>query len=357
MKLVTEIVRDRERFAALREAWDALAISQSTPLAHHAWYSAVLAAQPANRCRLEIILIWEGDCLAAAAPLMHDTSLSPGRLVPIDAIVGEPDRLLYNSPAALDALALACARLRRPILFRRLSASTADLAAVTQALRSSAPVFCRPLHASAAVNLPTCFENFEASMSTGRRSTIRRKWRAAEREHGGIEAKFIAARPFEVAAHIARIEAIESAGWKGRAGTALSADPQMRGIVTHVAEEFAGWGGLLLAYLKFGNQDAACRLILRQGPAWFEIKIGYDESFARFSPGLLLMHETLREACRTGIRSYAFLGLREGWQDHWPHQVIQDYRLASYPLSVAGGLALAADGIQAAASLVRRLRR
>jgi hypothetical protein len=49
--------------------------------------------------------------------------------------------------------------------------------------------------------------------------------------------------------------------------------------------------------------------------------------------------------------------LHEGWQDHWPHEVVQDFRLAAYPFSSSGAIALAADGWLAAKRFIRRLRR
>lgn len=353
---VTEIVRDPMRFAALSDAWDALAVSCGTPLALHAWYSAALAALHGECFELSVVLVWDGDRLAAAAPLMLDTSLSPVRLVPIDAFAGEPDRLLYRDPAGLSALAHACARLRRPILFRRLAASEADLAILTSGLRSEAFVLGRPRHASATVHLPASFENVMAGMSASRRATIRRKWRAAERENGEIRVEFLTPDRGDLSVQLSRIEAIEGSGWKGRSGTALAADCRMGSFITHMAGAFAQKGSLVFAYLLIGERDAACRLILQQGAAWFEIKIGYDEEFARFSPGVLLMHEVLREACRTSIQSYAFLGLCEGWQGNWPHEVIVDFWLTAYPLAPSGALALLADGLQAAMSFLRGFR-
>jgi CelD/BcsL family acetyltransferase involved in cellulose biosynthesis len=355
--LNTEIVRDVQRFAALAERWDALAARMGTPLARHTWYNVVLGTLRQQLFELSVVLIWDGDILAAAAPLILDKSLSPARLVPIDGFVGEPFRLLYRDPKALEALGHACAGLRRPILFRRLESGETDLALLSSALRSTAAVNCTPRHASVTVELPSNFEAFESSMSTSRRSTIRRKWRGATREHGEILAEFITPEPRDVVEQLARIEAIEGSGWKQRSGTALAADPMMRDLVSRLANAFALEGLLVLAYLKIGGRDAACRLILRQQSAWFEIKIGYDEEFARFSPGVLLMHETLREACRTGIGSYAFLGLREGWQDHWPHQATEDFRIATYPLRPSGAFALADDCRQAVVSLSRRFRR
>jgi CelD/BcsL family acetyltransferase involved in cellulose biosynthesis len=353
---VTEIIHDPLRFAALADMWDDLAAQMGTPLALHAWYAAALSAQHLQHFELYVVIIWEGGRIAAAAPFMLDHALAPARLVPIDAFPGEPDRLLSRGPAALAVLADACAGLGRPILVRRLVACDADLAVLSSALRSSAMVLCSPRHESAAVRLPANFAVFEQGISSSRRSTIRRKWRAAEREHGKVEAEFIMPEAGNLVRQLARIEAIEGSGWKGRSGTALSADSRMRHFVERLAASFAKEGRLVLAFLRIGDRDAACRLILSYRSTWSEIKIGYDEEFARFSPGLLMMNETLREACRTGIESYAFLGLRESWQDHWPHEVIQDFRLSTYPFRPSGVLALADDGWMSAARFVRNLR-
>lgn len=353
-RLATEIVRDAHRFAAVADKWDALPASKENPLARHKWYSVVLASLPQKMFELSVVLVWDGNHLAAAAPLIIDKSHSPTRLVPIDGFVGEPFRLLYRDVEALDALAHACAGLGRPILFRRLESSETDLALVLAALRSKARLYCKPRHASAKVQLPNDFHSFEASMVTSRRSNIRRKWRAAMRNYGEILTEFVTPEPENVAEQMARFEAIEGSGWKQRSGTALAADPTMGELVLQLAKAFAQERLLVLAYLKIGGRDAACRLILQQQSGWFEIKIGFDEEFARFSPGVLLMHETLREACRTGVTSYAFLGLRESWQDHWPHEATEDFRVATYPLGVSGALALADDLMQVATSLMRR---
>jgi CelD/BcsL family acetyltransferase involved in cellulose biosynthesis len=352
----TEIIHDPLRFAALSGIWDELAWQMGTPLALHAWYMAALSAQHLQNLELWVVVVWEGGRLAAAAPLMLDLSIAPSRLVPIDAFAGEPDRLLYRNPAALAALARACAELGRPILLQRLVACDTDLAAFGAAARSGAMVMYNPLHQSAVVRLPASFDIFESDMSSSRRGYLRRKWRLAERERGKIEAEFILPEPRDLARQLARIEAVEGSGWKGRSGTSLSADRRMRLFVAQLATAFADEGLLVLAFLRIGERDAACRLILSDRSTWCGIKIGYDEEFARFSPGLLLMHETLREACRAGAEAYAFLGLRENWQGNWPHEVIQDFRLATYPFRPSGALALADDGRQLAARFVRRLR-
>jgi CelD/BcsL family acetyltransferase involved in cellulose biosynthesis len=352
--LTLEIVRNAQRFAAVAEAWDVLAASLATPLACHAWYSAALDAQHGHRIALSVILVWDGIHLAAAAPLILDQAHVPARLIPIDGFVGEPFRLLYRDAETFASLIAACAGMRRPILFRRLVGTESDLAKLAGTLRSNSAVICKPRHASATVRLPDDFGAFEAAMSSSRRATHRRKWRAAQRDHGEIETEFATPNPASVPQYLARLWAIEGSGWKQRSGTALAADSRTANFVKQVAERFSQKGMLVLAFLKIGGRDAACRLLLQERSGWFEIKIGFEEEFARFSPGALLMHETLREGCRRGIKTYDFLGLYENWQDQWPHEVTADYRLASYPYRLSGALAVLDDCRQAAASFMRR---
>ena len=160
--------------------------------------------------------------------------------------------------------------------------------------------------------------------------------------------------PGEIPEQLARIMALEGSGWKQRSGTALSADYRMRCFITQLANAFVHEDGLVFAFLKFCGHDVACRFILRQQSGWFEIKIGFDEEFSHFVPGILLTHETLREACRTGMTKVDFLGVYERWQDNWPHEVTEDYRFATYPFRPSGALALLDDSRQAILSLLRK---
>ncbi|MBK9002831.1 MAG: GNAT family N-acetyltransferase [Sphingomonadales bacterium] len=352
--LRTEIVRDTQRFAALSKDWDALADHLGTPLACHAWYIAALAALQQHKFELSVVLIWNDQLLVAAGPLMLDKMRSPARLIPIDSFAGEPFLLLYRDSEALAALAHACAGLNRPILLRRLQSSESDLELLSATLRSKALVYCKPRHVSAVAPLPIDFETFEAAMSSSRRTSIRGKRRAAVRELGEVQIEFVMPDPGSVDLHMARFKSVEGSGWKQRSGTALSTDPRMDSFISQLANVFARKEQLIIAYLTIGGRDAACRLILCQQSSWFELKTGFDEQFGRFAPGIVLMHETLREACRTSITKFEYLGVHEGWQDNWPRELTEDFRVATYPFRPAGALALAADGLQALSSLSRR---
>ncbi|QPC99141.1 GNAT family N-acetyltransferase [Qipengyuania soli] len=349
----TEIVRSRSRFSELAPDWDALASLHETPLALHGWYEAALEAQSDSNPDLCIPLIWRGNRLVAAAPLMHSLEAGPCRLVPIDAFTGEPDRIIYCDADALLALADACAELGEPLLFRRFAAPQADAIGFAKRLRRHAPGMFRELHRASFVAMPDDFDAFEASMSKSRRKTIRRKQKLMD-EAGGCELSVFCPAEEEVAPLLERFARIEDASWKGRAGTSLLGDPLMAKFVLQVARTFARTGDTFVTILKIGEEDAAGRVVLQHGKSWCGIKVGFDEQFARFAPGIIQMHETLRHAHERGIRNYRFLGVSEDWQNYWPHERRSDYRLAAYPVSFASCRALLDDAKTAVGSLLRR---
>jgi Acetyltransferase (GNAT) domain len=81
---------------------------------------------------------------------------------------------------------------------------------------------------------------------------------------------------------------LEASGWKGRAGTAASADEAVRAFMTRAVLGLAADGKAAVHRLMLGDRAVAAAIILKSGDrAWFW-KIAYDETLARFSPGVLL---------------------------------------------------------------------
>jgi CelD/BcsL family acetyltransferase involved in cellulose biosynthesis len=94
--------------------------------------------------------------------------------------------------------------------------------------------------------------------------------------------------------------ALESRGWKGRAGTALACAPADRAYFEAVAREAARRGRLDMDGLFLGGQALALSCKLRAGAGAFAFKIAYDEAFAAFSPGVLLELAYLERVSREG---------------------------------------------------------
>jgi CelD/BcsL family acetyltransferase involved in cellulose biosynthesis len=89
-----------------------------------------------------------------------------------------------------------------------------------------------------------------------------------------------------------RFLALEAAGWKGEAGSALSSDPAHEAFQRESAAAFAALGRLHVLELRAGGRTAASVLALRTpGPdaTLSTLKIGHDETLRRGTPGVHLM--------------------------------------------------------------------
>jgi len=81
---------------------------------------------------------------------------------------------------------------------------------------------------------------------------------------------------------------IEASGWKGRRGTALGCDNGHAAFFREMCAAFAANGSLALLSLQADGRAIAMACNLVSDGVTFCFKIGYDEEFARFSPGILL---------------------------------------------------------------------
>jgi CelD/BcsL family acetyltransferase involved in cellulose biosynthesis len=126
----------------------------------------------------------------------------------------------------------------------------------------------------------------EQSVGAHRRKELRRLWRRLDET--GAARLVTAAEPAAVAAALEDFFALESGGWKGRAGTAAAGRGDIAGFVRAALDGLAVDDKVSIDRLLVDGQAIAAAIALRSGRgAWFW-KIAYDEAFARFSPGVLL---------------------------------------------------------------------
>jgi CelD/BcsL family acetyltransferase involved in cellulose biosynthesis len=127
----------------------------------------------------------------------------------------------------------------------------------------------------------------DEAIGTKKRKELRRQRnRLAET---GVVASSIASAPPEVTIALADFLTLEAGGWKGRAGTAASRDEDVRTFMQNAVAALAREGKARIARLFAGGRPIAAIVTLTSnGTAWCW-KIAYDESFARFSPGVQLL--------------------------------------------------------------------
>ncbi len=98
---------------------------------------------------------------------------------------------------------------------------------------------------------------------------------------------------------------LEAAGWKGQGQSALGSQDRTRALFCEMLGAMAKAGRLELLCLEFEGAPIAMLVNLQSGDGVFSFKTTFDESFARFSPGVLLQ-----------IENYALLDRPEiAWAD------------------------------------------
>ncbi|PLK24237.1 GNAT family N-acetyltransferase [Novosphingobium sp. TH158] len=146
--------------------------------------------------------------------------------------------------------------------------------------------------------------NASARAEAAFKPKLRRRLESLERQLGeevGDPVHLHSSRDPEVILQlIGRFLAIEAAGWKGSAGSALDRDVATRAFFTQAAHAAAVRGRFEVSWLEAAGQ---CIAMTTQfiGSEWScGFKRAHDEKFARFAPGQLLLKNLTRLICERG---------------------------------------------------------
>lgn len=112
------------------------------------------------------------------------------------------------------------------------------------------------------------------------------------------EVRFDVARsPVEVAAALEIFLALEASGWKGARRTALIQKDSDALFIRHATAALAATGQCEIVTLRAGDTPVAAGIVLRHQDRAFFFKIGVDERFAKFSPGVQLTLDLTQHLC------------------------------------------------------------
>jgi CelD/BcsL family acetyltransferase involved in cellulose biosynthesis len=115
-------------------------------------------------------------------------------------------------------------------------------------------------------------------------------------EHGAISFD-VACEPSDVAAALETFLKLEASGWKGERGTALGQHAGDVAFIRRATEGLAETGQCEIVALHAGDTPVASAIVLRHQDRAFYFKLGVDERFAKFSPGVQLTLDLTRHLC------------------------------------------------------------
>jgi CelD/BcsL family acetyltransferase involved in cellulose biosynthesis len=311
--------------------WDALCDRvEGSPFLRPGWLSAWWEAFGSGE--LELLLARRGPRLTGVLPLVlsGSTLASPTNWhTPEFGPVAEDEtveRGLFEE--ALDRtrgrLDLSFLREENPALGRLSEAAT----------QTGWRVIVRPIERSPYLRLEGSWEEFERGLPSKRRNDLRRRKRRLQ-ELGSYRFE-----PEDGSERLAELVAesigVEAAGWVGRDGTAIAAQPSTRLFYERVAAWAAAAGYLRLFFLRLDATPIAFAFCLDDSQSLQVLKIGFDPSYARFAPGLLLTREMLAYAFGSGLRTYEFLGMAEPYKLIWTQTCRDRVRLQAFPRTAIG---------------------
>ena len=303
-----ELVRTRERFDQLAEPWEDLANLDGTPFLRHAWLAAWADAFAAGR-ELRTLVLWEGDRMAAAMPMVGTDREWAGMANPAHSPLIRPLARDRDSRVELTRRLFEAP----PGLIRFSCVPEDDAPALADAARSVG----RLVHSSTELTSPIVdtsgdFDEWRTETKPRWRTPIERLRRKMHRDH---DARFeLFSTPGKVDETFERGLELESAGWKGSDGTAILSTPETARFYRSVASAFAARGELCLSSITLDGRLVAFDYCLLDGRRLYIIKTTFDESLRRLAPGLVLRLSAIERCFELGLEALDFLGAADDYK-------------------------------------------
>ena len=163
------------------------------------------------------------------------------------------------------------------------------------------------------------FESYWSERSKSTRKGIRRAIKKLEKESIAASYKVVNTRS-ELQDALRTYGKLESAGWKGREGSAIEFDNQQGAFYSDVLTAYIDQGKAKVHQLKFDDKVVASLLTIEDEQMNIALKTTYDEAYAKYAPGRLLdyymLQEMLKDGCELKIENYTNASLED--QKWWP---------------------------------------
>lgn len=208
---------------------------------------------------------------------------------------------LLDRDMAAEAAALLMQQARaagaRALVLRNVSLDRASMQAIREALaRDGITPRVLQSHARACLDATQDADALLHDALGAKKLKELRRQRNRLAEHGDV-AFTVAHTPSEIASAIDTFLTLEASGWKGKRGTALSQNAGDDAFIRQATRVLAEHGQCEIAMLHAGATAVAAAIIVRHLDRAFYFKIGIDERFAKYSPGVQLTLDVTRHLC------------------------------------------------------------
>jgi CelD/BcsL family acetyltransferase involved in cellulose biosynthesis len=284
--------------------WRELADRVAEPNGYYlpGWELAVSATSP-GRTGASALAAWNNNRLVGLMPVV---SLARAYKIPLPALAsahpyGTLCTPLLHRDIAQDAAAQLIRQARNcgvhALILREVALNGATMKAFNEVLRRDGT---RPRvlqwHLRASLDATRDADELMRDALGGRKLKELRRQRHRLAELGSLSFEVARSRD-EVANAIETFLRLEASGWKGRRGTALA---QVEGdaiFIRRATQALAETGHCEIVTLRAGTTPVAAGIVLRHQARAFFFKLGVDERFAKYSPGVQLTLDLTRHLC------------------------------------------------------------
>ena len=283
-----ELVTDRERFAELRDQWNELSggnLFLTWEWLDCWWQSFGGGAQ------MRVHLSWDGPELAAGMAC----GLQGRHLFAMAGV--DSDFYLPVARSARDlgpALEQVVTGPWSRITIRALPADDPITERLGDLLRSNGWLVVQISEPCPILHTSGSFEDYYMGLSTKTRSNDRRARRRLAGE-GKVELRVI--EPVEEVEQVfGESFALEATSWKGRSNQAILSSKREEGFWRELYDRFHRLGGVRFSELRLDGTLIAFSLDVLHNRRLYGLKTGYDERYAFFSPGNVLLVSMIERA-------------------------------------------------------------
>ncbi|MGJ4942823.1 GNAT family N-acetyltransferase [Bradyrhizobium sp. HKCCYLS1011] len=269
-------------------------------------WEAAVNASARGRTDTSALCVWNDGPPARLIGLMPVTSLRRAYKVPLPALVsGHPygtlctplvDRDLAE-PAVTQLLQAARQAGARALLLRDVALEGAVMQAISSALaREGLKPRVLQSYSRACLDATGDGDDMLRDALGPKKLKELRRQRHRLAEHGPVSFD-IARTPRQVALALEAFLELEASGWKGRRGTALIQHEGDAAFIRRAAPALAANSQCEVVTLRSGDTAVASGVVLRHQSRAFFFKLGVDERYAKYSPGVQLTIALTRHLC------------------------------------------------------------
>ena len=360
MSLCIECCADSVALQPWAAQWNALArvAPQHQPMLSAAWVEAYAHALLPAGAQLQCLLAHQDGRLLGVLPLVVQTAGPRAWGIAAAATPYDPhsacgDMLAEPASAStvLPALLRAACKLPhqphlhlRELALRGVEAQSPTLAALASLQQSAPVVRCVSNHRSwgSFLRVAGSWMAYRSSLSRNFGANLRKAHNRLREPHM-LAARFDWLTGDQASPqHLASFIALEAAGWKGQAGSAIVQSTRLQRFYARLTGNAFAAGMLEWHFMRLGGKLIAAHLAWRCGRVLSLLKIAYDETQGRLSPGSLLFEATAERAFARNDTDEINCLTDMAWHRPWNMQRREYLDLRLYPSTLLGlGLGLA----------------